>query len=222
MPDEMPALIAAINAEESPYIRAFFWLRLLLGTRRTELLRVKWDDVSLERRTLKLLEAKANRPDTFALAPEPVAILEALPKMLGNPHVFPSPKRPREHLDSSEQGKRIRERVTVQLWAKANPYRATELRQAATTDNEYYSTAFSEIKSTGGKLWDVRGHDLRRTLGSWRANEGESLLTIGNALNHADSSTTEICARIVHDTQRKTLEAHATQLVAVAGVKPVL
>jgi integrase len=222
----MPALIAAVNAEPSPYVRAFFWLRLMLGTRRTELLRARWEDVNLEQRTLYLPETKANRPHTLALAPEAVAILKTLPRMDGNPYVFPSPKKKRKGepeepmADVKRQWKRIRRTVTVDLWTAANPDRAAALRKQDDDDDTAYRAAV--LQEVGGKLWDVRGHDLRRTVGSWAASSGESLVTIGSVLNHSDPSTTAIYARLTQNVQRTALENHATQLLAVAGVKPTI
>lgn len=46
------------------------------------------------------------------------------------------------------------------------------------------------------ELSDLRIHDLRRTLGSWQAITGASLIVIGKSLNHKSSQSTEIYARI--------------------------
>jgi len=43
---------------------------------------------------------------------------------------------------------------------------------------------------------DVRLHDLRRTLGSWEAGAGVSLLTIGKTLGHQSAEATEVYARL--------------------------
>jgi integrase len=41
-------------------------------------------------------------------------------------------------------------------------------------------------------LEDLRIHDLRRTLGSWQAKTGASLVIIGKSLNHKHHSTTQV------------------------------
>lgn len=46
------------------------------------------------------------------------------------------------------------------------------------------------------EIQDFRMHDLRRTLGSYMAINGSSLLTIGKALNHKSTASTEIYARL--------------------------
>ena len=43
---------------------------------------------------------------------------------------------------------------------------------------------------------DVRLHDLRRTVGSWLAQAGNSLHLIGRVLNHSNASTTQVYARL--------------------------
>jgi len=67
---------------------------------------------------------------------------------------------------------------------------------------------------------DVHIHDLRRTVGSWLAQAGNSLHLIGRVLNHSNSSTTAIYARFGQDHIREALDRHGNQVLAVAGMKP--
>ena len=55
---------------------------------------------------------------------------------------------------------------------------------------------------------DVRLHDLRRTTGSWLAQQGNSLHLIGRVLNHQSTNTTKIYARFGQDHLRLALENH--------------
>jgi len=64
---------------------------------------------------------------------------------------------------------------------------------------------------------DVRLHDLRRTVGSWLAQSGNSLHLIGKVLNHSNSATTEIYARFAQDHVREALEAHGKKIMGIAG-----
>lgn len=64
---------------------------------------------------------------------------------------------------------------------------------------------------------DVRLHDLRRTVGSWLAEQGNSLPLIGRVLGHTNASTTQIYARLGDDPARKALNQHAEKITAVAG-----
>ncbi len=64
---------------------------------------------------------------------------------------------------------------------------------------------------------DVRLHDLRRTVGSWLAQAGNSLPLIGRVLNHSNPSTTAIYARLGDDPARRALAEHGQRLTAIAG-----
>src|SRR4030095_10804001 len=67
---------------------------------------------------------------------------------------------------------------------------------------------------------DVRLHDLRRTVGSWLAQSGNSLHLIGRILNHSTQSTTAVYARFAQDHVREAMEKHGKQLLDVAKQKP--
>jgi integrase len=73
---------------------------------------------------------------------------------------------------------------------------------------------------TRAKIADVRLHDLRRTVGSWLATDGRSLLLIGRVLNHARQQTTQIYAHLQQDPIREALERHASRILAAAGKTP--
>lgn len=66
---------------------------------------------------------------------------------------------------------------------------------------------WDRIKKSAG-LDDVRLHDLRRTVGSWLAQSGNSLYLIGKVLNHSNQSTTAIYSRFGQDNVRDALEQH--------------
>ena len=66
---------------------------------------------------------------------------------------------------------------------------------------------------------DLRIHDLRRTLGSWQAKTGASLVTIGKSLNHKDPSTTAIYARLDLDPVRESVNTATSAMMAAAGLK---
>ncbi len=76
------------------------------------------------------------------------------------------------------------------------------------------SKAWKRIREKAG-IQDVRIHDIRRTLGSWMAGAGESLPLIGAALDHSNTSTTAIYARLHQDRLRKALEDNAARMLAL-------
>jgi integrase len=81
------------------------------------------------------------------------------------------------------------------------------------------SRPWRRIRKAAG-VEDVRLHDLRRTVGSWLAQSGNSLHLIGRVLNHSSQSTTAIYARFGQDHVRQALEEHAARLMGVAGKRP--
>ena len=78
---------------------------------------------------------------------------------------------------------------------------------------------WTRIRKAAG-VEDVRLHDLRRTVGSWLAQSGNSLHLIGRVLNHSNPNTTAIYARFGQDHVRQALEEHAARLMGVAGKQP--
>ena len=65
------------------------------------------------------------------------------------------------------------------------------------------------------KLTDVHLHDLRRSVGSWLAEAGFSLISIGKVLGHRSPRTTQIYARLTDGAARVALESHATKMLEV-------
>jgi integrase len=67
-------------------------------------------------------------------------------------------------------------------------------------------------------LADLRIHDLRRTLGSWQAKSGASMAVIGKSLNHKNTSTTAIYARLDLDPVRESVERATSAMLAAGNV----
>jgi integrase len=101
---------------------------------------------------------------------------------------------------------------------EGNPYIIVGLREGAHLVN--ISKPWLRVRKAAG-VEDVRLHDLRRTVGSWLAQAGNSLHLIGRVLNHSSQTTTAVYARFAQDHVREALEAHALRLLGVAGKQPV-
>lgn len=63
----------------------------------------------------------------------------------------------------------------------------------------------------------MRLHDLRRTVGSYLAQDGNSLHLIGKILNHSNTSTTAVYARFDLEHERNALEKHSQQIMQAIG-----
>ena len=68
-------------------------------------------------------------------------------------------------------------------------------------------------------LEDMRLHDLRRTVGSWLAQSGNSLHLIGKILDHSNQSTTAGYARFAQDQGRQAMEEYAQQLLSSSNME---
>jgi integrase len=88
-PEELPRLFQAIAEETDPSVRAVLLTALLTGARRTEVLTMRWDEVSLTRAEWRISHTKAGRPHLLPVPHALVAILRSLPRVEGNPYVFP-------------------------------------------------------------------------------------------------------------------------------------
>ena len=78
--------------------------------------------------------------------------------------------------------------------------------------------AWAKVLERAG-IDDLRIHDLRRTLGSWQAKTGASLLVVGKSLNHKSSVTTAIYARLDLDPVRASVEKATGAMLSAAGLK---
>jgi integrase len=178
--EELPRLAKAIEAEPSPFVRAVFWIYLLTGARKSELLLARWSDVDAERMELRIPNPKQGKPHVYPLSVRAAELLNGLPRFQNNPFIFVGSKSGASVVNISRPWNRIR--------ARAN-------------------------------LRDVRLHDLRRSVGSWLAEAGFSLISIGKVLGHSSPRTTQIYARLSDRAARTALEAHSVKMLEVLRVE---
>ena len=62
-------------------------------------------------------------------------------------------------------------------------------------------------------------HDMRRTLGSWQANTGASMVIIGKSLNHTSLQATQVYARLSDDPVRQSVNKATDAMLEAAGLK---
>jgi integrase len=73
---------------------------------------------------------------------------------------------------------------------------------------------------TRAGIKDLRLHDLRRTLGSWEASTGASLVVIGKSLGHLDSASTQVYARLNLDPVRAAVGKATEAMMLAAWQRP--
>lgn len=88
-PEELPRLFLAIAEEPNLSVRAVLLTALLTGARRTEVLTMRWDEVSLTRAEWRIPHTKAGRPHLLPVPHALVDVLRSLPRVDGSPYVFP-------------------------------------------------------------------------------------------------------------------------------------
>ena len=236
-PEELPHLAAAINAEPNESARNALWLYLLVGARKSELLKARWDDVDEARGTLRLPETKAGRTHYLPLSGPALALLRDIPRTPGNPYLLPGAKVGAHLVNIAKPWNRVRTAATLARWREVPEVaalidRLTEDRAAAKSKHaakdwtptpslaEIRQAAAAEALDLPPSIDDVRLHDLRRTVGSWLAQAGNSLHLIGRVLNHSNASTTQVYARFGEDSVRAALEQHGERLMGAAGLAP--
>ncbi len=87
-PEELPRLWKALQREPNPYVRGAFFVGLLTGARRSEVLTMKWNDLDLRQGLWKIPDTKADRPHYLPLPRSVIDELSKLPRLKDNPHVF--------------------------------------------------------------------------------------------------------------------------------------
>lgn len=90
--------------------------------------------------------------------------------------------------------------------------------QGKTGHYAYPKAAWKKILRDSG-LTDLRIHDLRRTLGSWQAMGGSSLLIIGKSLGHKSTQATKVYARLQTDPVMESVQAAADAMLGSAHQK---
>lgn len=86
--EEFPKLAEAINAEPNQAVVSAIWLYLLTGLRKEELLTLRWSDINLECKELKLTDTKNGKAHYLPLSIAAINILNQTPRIEDNPYVI--------------------------------------------------------------------------------------------------------------------------------------
>ncbi len=89
-PEELAAVNRALLEEPDWRWRAYFPLALMLGTRKSELLAMRWADIDMERRTWRIPQTKAGNSHLLPLPGPVMATLSGLPSRGKSDWVFPA------------------------------------------------------------------------------------------------------------------------------------
>ena len=88
---EIKSLVEALVKDENQVAAKAILLLLLTGARRNEVTQARWEHVDLEASTLFVPLSKSGKSRYVVLNADAVAVLRSVPRLPGNPYVFPSP-----------------------------------------------------------------------------------------------------------------------------------
>ena len=222
--DELSRLFEALSLTPNTLIRDFVLLSLLTGARRDNVMCMRWDQISFERAEWVIPDTKNGTPQTVTLVDAAVKVLEDRRKN-GSPWVFPGDG-VTGHLVSPKNGwKSLLDLVEViyltdlLLEAKGDP-KLSERDGAGIRLKKLRAEALRlQLDISRARLPDLRLHDLRRTMGSWQAIQGSSLVIIGKSLNHKSLAATQIYARLDSDPVRASMQNATDAMLKAAGIK---
>lgn len=227
---ELPYLFAAIGESS---LSDFFLLSLLTGARRSNVQAMAWRELDLDARIWRIGMTKNGTPQNVTLSPEAAAALVARKRTTGNsPFVFPGEGKTGHLVEPKKAWASILLRASLRrlldhleglgkLTAEEHQQANKQIAEApAAAKKRYRAIADAlEIDSALYDMTDLRIHDLRRTLGSWQAKTGASMVIIGKSLNHKTHQATAIYARLDLDPVRQSVETATQAMLEAAGVK---
>jgi integrase len=196
-PEELARFFTALSESESEVTRDFVWLALLTGARKSNLLSMRFDQLNLstpgaETWTIPAEAQKSGEEQVVPLHPLAVAILRRRRQTTDGEWVLPG-RRPGTHL---------REPKTA--WCSI-------LKRAGLGRWEGTGKARRFVA-------DLRIHDLRRSLGSWRVGTGANLPVVGATLGHHDPAATAVYACVDLDPVRSAIGKAIDAMLEVGGV----
>ncbi len=231
---ELPRFFAAVADEPNAVIRGYFLLSLLTGARRSNVLAMRWSDLNLQEAIWRIPRTKNDEPQNVTLSPEAVALLLLLKEMVAtkatpSQFVFPG-KGASGHLVEPKKGwQRIFDRDELsQLKLLISEKNRNIITSPSITPKQSMKVELARARKTatglgidieGLRIPDLQIHDLRRTLGSWQAKTGASMVIIGKSLNHKNQATTAIYARLDLDPVRASVNTATSAMMEAAGLK---
>lgn len=236
--DEIPRFFAALAQETNPDIQDFFLLEILTGARKGNVLSMRWADINLERVEWEIPDTKNGEALTVPLMPEAVDILVRRKPKKAAEFVFPG-KGKSGHMEDPRKGwvrifdydelnqlsQRIRDAGKSFEWPAARKKGPRDKSPNTETLRQSLARARKVahemgIDTNGARIDDLHIHDLRRTLGSWQAATGASLVIIGKSLGHLDQEATKIYAQLDIEPVRDSVERATSAILDAAEGRP--
>ncbi len=192
--DELPRFFKALADEKNETIRDYFLISLLTGQRRSNVQAMRWGQVNFQMATwiIPAAETKASRAGRVQEDHNVPLTPEAMAIL--------SQRR------ESSKGE----------WVfPSSRSRTGHIVEPKSAWTRILKRAEIPIGMRGN---GVTIHDLRRTLGSWQAAQGDSLSIIGAGLGHRNASTTAIYARLTLDPIRTSINSATKAMFEAGGI----
>jgi integrase len=181
-----------------PHAVAAIRLLMLTGARLREILEARWDYVDWDRGLMFLPDSKTGRK-TLYLSDVALSILEAIPKVAGNPHIIPGSNKGESRADLKRPWTAI--------------VRAAGLLKAVEHDPKPKAGG-KKRKRVSEAQPSVRLHDLRHTFAATGAGSSLGLPVIGKLLGHSQARTTQRYAHLDADPMHKAANLIGSQIAA--------
>lgn len=166
--DETQRLKAAVEASENTQLRFIVALLLFTGCRKREVLDLRWSDVDIERRVLRVARSKSGRARHVPLSSAAVAVFEQIPRWEKCEFVLPNPRTLRPYTSF------------FNAWDTAR--RLADLKDVRVHDLRH--SAASNMVNAGQSLFSVQkilGHQQARTTQIYAHLSQEVLVQAANA-----------------------------------------
>ena len=106
-PDQLKALLDAIEKDDHPLAGALLQLALYTGMRRGELLRLKWEDIDFKRGFISIRDPKGRQDQKIPLNDAARRVLQNLPRG-ESPYVFPG-RKGQQRININRPAKKIKD-----------------------------------------------------------------------------------------------------------------
>jgi integrase len=232
--EEVKRFLEALNKDDCQDFQDFVWLSILTGARRGNVLAMRWSDIQAgDRWKIRSEEYKNDEEMIIPLGADAVEILDRRRQSKATDFVFPAkkksstghmspPKKRWEQLLDRDELAQLKHL----LHAAANKpianneaaYQNRDASLARMLNDARAAAVELGIDTSTARLSRLTIHDLRRTLGSWQAITGSSLLMIGKTLGHKSSSATMLYARLNVDPVRRSVEIASGAFKNAGGI----
>jgi integrase len=187
---EIKKLVEVLVSDENQVAAKAILLLLLTGARRNEITHARWEHVDLEASTLFVPLSKSGKSRYVILNTDAVAVLRSVPRLPGNPYVFPSPVTGRPSASLHFPWTRIR------IKAGLNDLRLYDLRHSFA----------SALVNDGRELYTVQrllGHANAKATQRYAHLKRETLVEAAEAMGTLISPILEEASKSFHGSALK-------------------